>query len=186
MQEGKDKKISSVKGRIMQLLDSKGVVVSKFFPSIGLSYANFKGIQLLSSPNADVLAKIKSKFPDANLEWLLTGSGEMLCHQEPAQEHSEVHSDECNPLADLVRELTAKIEVLAKENGELRGRVNMLEQERERLFVHSGGGKLPSPTPPAAPSAVVQPEASSQPTSSPQSGSPRPITRCDASKRARK
>lgn len=70
--------MATTKERIILLLNNKGVTISNFFSSIGVSYSNFKGKQLESSPSADLVAKIKSNFPDVNTDWLLTGEGEML------------------------------------------------------------------------------------------------------------
>ena len=73
--------MSTPKERIIELLNYKDINVSTFFPSINLSYSNFKGRQLKSSPSVDVLAKIKTIIPDVNIEWLVTGEGDMLQSQ---------------------------------------------------------------------------------------------------------
>jgi hypothetical protein len=71
-------KIFTIKERILQLLESKGVVKDKFFNKIGVSYGNFKGKSLKSGLNSDTIAEISAIFPDVNLEWLLTGKGSMI------------------------------------------------------------------------------------------------------------
>ncbi len=43
-----------------------------------MSYATFKGKAKYSVLNSDALAKIFAKYPDINLEWLLTGEGKVL------------------------------------------------------------------------------------------------------------
>lgn len=189
MQENRREK-SLIKRNILQYLECKGVTEYKFYKDSGVS----RGV--LSQNNGmseDNIAKFLAYAQDVNTTWLLTGIGPMLHDQSapaPAAAPAPAPVSEAEPTAEnqveTISALINKVAELARENGRLRERVDMLERERERMFVHSGGGKLPSPTPPAAPSAAVRPEASSQPTSSPQSGSPRPITRCDASKRARK
>lgn len=88
-----DKKNKTTKERIVELVVNKGFNVSTFFPSIGLSYANFKGRQLASSPSADVLVKILSQIPDANIEWLLTGEGEMIKDAEKLALNSNPQND---------------------------------------------------------------------------------------------
>lgn len=79
--------MANIKERILQFLELKGVVVSKFFPEIGISYSGFKGPQLHSSPSSAVLAKIKSRFPDLNIDWLLSGEGNMLVQQHESSTH---------------------------------------------------------------------------------------------------
>lgn len=78
--------MATTKERIILLLNNKGVTISNFFSSIGVSYSNFKGKQLESSPSADLVAKIKSNFPDVNTDWLLTGEGEMLIQDSTSSE----------------------------------------------------------------------------------------------------
>lgn len=78
--------MATTKERIILLLNNKGVTISNFFSSIGVSYSNFKGKQLESSPSADLVAKIKSNFPDVNTDWLLTGEGEMLIQDSTPSE----------------------------------------------------------------------------------------------------
>lgn len=75
--------MSTVKQRVMQLLKDKGVVVSKFFPDNGISYSVFRGQQLSQSLSSDVLAIILTNFPDANIDWILSGEGEMYKKTAP-------------------------------------------------------------------------------------------------------
>lgn len=69
--------ISSVKERILQLLEYKGIAKENFFEKIGVSYGNFKGKSKISSPSTDVIEKISANIPDVNLAWLITGKGKM-------------------------------------------------------------------------------------------------------------
>lgn len=73
---------TSVKRRILELVKSQGFKVSKFFVEIGDSYENYKGRSLDSSPSVDILVKIRTKIPDANIDWLLTGEGEMMAEND--------------------------------------------------------------------------------------------------------
>lgn len=105
----KDKKVTTIKGRIVELIENQGENISTFLPSIGLSYSNFKGKQLESSPSADILVKIKSKFPMANIDWVLTGKGEMLMN---------ISSDIVIEKIEIVKEKDARIEDLRKQLSE--------------------------------------------------------------------
>lgn len=92
-----EKKVTNIKERVLQLIKFKQVVYEKFFPTIGVTYANFKGDAKKKALSADTLAKIVSIFPDVNCEWLLLGKGEMLKKYENKQalsilaEESEVY-----------------------------------------------------------------------------------------------
>jgi len=69
---------SNIKERVLQLAEYVGVSKEKFFEEIGVSYGNFKGKSKESSLGANVLADISTIYPNANLEWLITGKGEIL------------------------------------------------------------------------------------------------------------
>lgn len=70
--------LTTIKRRILELVKSQGFQVSKFFNEIGDNYENFKGKKLESSPSTDLIVKIRTKIPTANIDWILTGEGEML------------------------------------------------------------------------------------------------------------
>lgn len=126
--------MSTVKERIIELVESQGKTVSTFFPSIGLSYSNFKGPQLKSSPSADILAKIKATFPNANIDWLLTGEGEMLLHDSPTQEQSEVFFEKklmefFQRRDEQYQQILSQNSEIIRQNGEILKRV--LESQNE-------------------------------------------------------
>jgi len=67
-----------IKDRVIQLVESKGVVKETFFEKIGMSSANFRGNAKKTPLNSTAIENILSTFPDVNPDWLLTGEGEML------------------------------------------------------------------------------------------------------------
>jgi hypothetical protein len=77
------KNLTTIRGRILELVRTQDFEVSKFFNEIGESYESFKGNKLTISPKADILVKIRTKIPNANLDWILTGDGEMLSSTTP-------------------------------------------------------------------------------------------------------
>lgn len=72
-----DKNISLIKERILQYAEFKGLPKEKFIENLGMTYGNFKGKQKLTSVNSDFLDTILSKYPEINIEWLVSGSGNM-------------------------------------------------------------------------------------------------------------
>ena len=69
---------SNIKERVLYISESKGITREKFFEDLGITYGNFKGKAKEKALSSDVLAKIITKYPEINSEWLLTGNGEML------------------------------------------------------------------------------------------------------------
>ncbi|WP_099366512.1 hypothetical protein [Sphingobacterium sp. 1.A.4] len=74
--------MTNIKERVLFIAESKGIQKVEFFKGLGLSYANFKGVQKNSALGTDAVATILSTYPDINPEWLLNGSGDMLRREE--------------------------------------------------------------------------------------------------------
>lgn len=72
-----DKNISFIKERILQYAEFKGISKEKFIEDLGMTYGNFKGKQKLTSVNSDFLDSILSKYPNINIEWVVSGIGKM-------------------------------------------------------------------------------------------------------------
>jgi len=69
--------MSSVKDRVLLIAEKSGRNKVDFFNDLGLSYANFKGVQKASALSSDAMIVILSKYSDVNPTWLLTGDGNM-------------------------------------------------------------------------------------------------------------
>jgi len=65
--------------RIKQYLDIKGISVSAFERSVGMSNASFgKSLKKGGAIGTDKLENILSVYPDISVEWLFSGKGSML------------------------------------------------------------------------------------------------------------
>lgn len=67
-----------IKDRILQLIERKRVPKGRTFAELGVTSANFRGRAKQTPLNSDCIARLFALFPDLNLEWLITGEGEML------------------------------------------------------------------------------------------------------------
>lgn len=74
-----------IKERILQVADIKGISKEKFIENLNQKYSNYRGISKKSAPSAEVIAEISTKYPEVNLDWILTGRGEMLKGGEQTQ-----------------------------------------------------------------------------------------------------
>ena len=73
-----------VLNRIKQFIDYKGIAISAFEKSIGMSNASLgKSLKTGGTIGADKLGNILKTYPEINLHWLVTGEGEMLNSSEP-------------------------------------------------------------------------------------------------------
>ena len=77
----------SVKERLIQFLNYKGISKSEFGRVIGVS--NSFVSSMAKSIQPDKLKRITLNYPELNPEWLLTGEGEMI-RNEPVKNNSDV------------------------------------------------------------------------------------------------
>ncbi|GEM_PF-4334212 len=74
--------ISNFFERIMQIIDYKGYKSINSFAIDGLKYASSEKIYRLKNqknkPSIDILADIANQFEEININWLITGKGEMI------------------------------------------------------------------------------------------------------------
>ncbi|CAD0004402.1 hypothetical protein [Flavobacterium chungangense] len=72
-----DRIITPIKERILQYAEYKGLVKEKFIEDLGMTYGNFKGKHKYTTVNSDFLDTLLSTYPDINIEWVITGEGDM-------------------------------------------------------------------------------------------------------------
>lgn len=137
--------------RLKEYIDSKGISVSAFEKSIGMSNASFgKSLKNKGAIGTDKLENILIVYPDLSPDWLLTGRGDMIKSNRTFPEnHTSCPNPELgntiskdsdnNPIpqaisnfsADtLIRLITDKDETIrsmAEEIGRLKERVSLLE-----------------------------------------------------------
>ena len=77
----------TVKGRLLAFIESKGISKNKFEQMCGLSHRYVSNISKSIQP--DVVKKISLIFPELNMGWLLSGSGEMTC-QDPSTSPEDI------------------------------------------------------------------------------------------------
>lgn len=110
-----------IKERIIQLIEYKGIAKESFYKKIGVTSANFRGKAKESDIASASIAKILSEIPDLNLEWLITGNGEML-KRENSYNTDEVRLSDEGEQTDWEREyykLMKELNDCLKKNNEL-------------------------------------------------------------------
>ena len=101
---------SQIKARILQFIDNQKIAKEKFCTQVGIDSSNLRGITLESDPNARIIAKILTEFPELSPDWLLIGKGEMLRSEQKYDTPAEIASLEAkvmkNEKGRQCRELT--------------------------------------------------------------------------------
>lgn len=78
-------KFTNIKDRVLQLAEILGIGKKKFCEQIGMTYSNFTGKAKETPLNSTAIANILSIAPDVNIEWLITGNGDILRSDADAQ-----------------------------------------------------------------------------------------------------
>ncbi|MCQ2259805.1 MAG: hypothetical protein MJZ77_00265 [Bacteroidales bacterium] len=111
-----------MKDRLRQFIDYIGVNNYTFEKNIGTSegtlrrfFGNKNGLTVAT------LLKIADIYPQINLDWLITGRGEMIFSQPSSASPQNASSDALALIADL-----------ARENGQLQAENNELKKELAR------------------------------------------------------
>lgn len=79
------KKIYTIKERIKEIAINKGIPLGKYFKELDISSTGFSGEKLKNAINSDVIQKIIYKYPDVDLNWLITGKEEKCTEKENLQ-----------------------------------------------------------------------------------------------------
>jgi len=71
-------KISNIKDRVIYFIENQSITKGIFFDKIGMSSANFRGNPKNTPLNSATIENIFTLYPELNIEWLITGKGDML------------------------------------------------------------------------------------------------------------
>ncbi|AIM38915.1 hypothetical protein ACFX5U_19745 [Sphingobacterium sp. SG20118] len=130
--------MAGVKERVLLISESKGINKAVFFEGLGLSYANFKGVQKYSALSSDAMILILNKYDDVSPTWLLMGVGDMykdsagmeripvIYHTPAADERSDLMVDALNKVINALEQTVRTQEkiILALEK-----QISFLERE---------------------------------------------------------
>ena len=123
------------KRRILQFIDYKGIGITKFFKETGIKRGFLDTDKLDSSVSDMFLAKIIAVFPELNIEWLLTGEGEMLRKEGVIQQaHNNISititQHQTINAPDDYETLKKENQRLTQENSGLKDKIISLMEEK--------------------------------------------------------
>lgn len=130
MEDTLEKEIHS---RIIQYIRFKGLSVSVFCTSIGVSKAYLtKAIDF----GVSKIVKIKMEYPDIAIEWLLFGKGDMfdLKNSKNTIEEESNHHEQFNlALLEIIKNKDKQIEDLIEDKKYLKDIIQLLKQEKSEI-----------------------------------------------------
>jgi len=111
-----------MKQRILQFIDFKGINKNVFYKKTGLSNGF---LDKTGSIGVDKLEKILNSFPEINVEWLITGNGQMIKKAIYLQ-----RKDFDNELNEPI-ETMGRVYFLLKDIEHLKEKIKEVERERD-------------------------------------------------------
>ena len=113
-------------GRIKEYIDFKGITNQKFEKEVGFSNGAFAS-QLKNNRTigVDKLENILKTYPEINIEWLLTGEGEMLKNSCPK---SEQYTDLENLLNSVIH---TQQEIINNQKETIEQLKNQIKKDQE-------------------------------------------------------
>lgn len=123
------------KRRILQFIEYKGIGITNFFKKTGIKRGFLDTDKLDSSVSDMFLAKIIAVFPELNIEWLLTGEGDMLRKEGVIQQaHNNISSTitqhQTINAPDDYETLKKENQRLTQENSGLKDKIIQLMEEK--------------------------------------------------------
>lgn len=82
---------ASTKERLLQFIEYKDIKLTDFFKNTGIKRGFLDSDKLKSVVSDIFIAKIIATYPDVNLEWLITGKGDMLKRDNAVEEPGLVY-----------------------------------------------------------------------------------------------
>jgi hypothetical protein len=125
--------------RLSQLSEYKGFKSVNKFALDGLNYSSSEKLNRLkkenTNPSVEILLDIANKFEEINIEWLLTGKGEMLRNNvsETKKQSYNLVSESATNYSNKIDFKEKLIEVLQLQNSDLRNDKIELQKDKELL-----------------------------------------------------
>lgn len=117
--------------RILQYIEYKGINKHKFYIQTGLSNGFLDKVKDIGTSKIEIIYSI---YPEINLEWLITGKGEMLKKEiinnenlaaEPIEKYKKADNEVMLELIKQNRELTNELCDCREELGSFKNNVNV-------------------------------------------------------------
>ena len=113
-------KTSSLSHRLTYFIDSQGYPsVRKFEQSVGVKQGTIQRAINTGSINADNLIKIGHAHPELRIDWLVSGTGDMIKISEAEQQSLEASTTALENMSISARQLSSTVERLTEMNDKL-------------------------------------------------------------------
>ena len=116
-----DKKETNIKERVVQIAKEQSVSQERFFHSIGMTSANFRGNAKKTPLNSTAIANIVTIYPEVDLHWLVLGETPVKKDrsEEKAPENQLVDKT-CQEKDEIIAMLKSQVQDLKTDKEDLR------------------------------------------------------------------
>ncbi len=133
--------------RIQQLINDKKLSATQFSDEIGIQRSSLSHVLSgRNKPSLDFMLKIKTRFPDVNLDWLLLGEGQMYKEEKDTEDRiidlaGEVNNEEKKNEQENVLNVEEPVKegfggyMARRERVDLPGGQDTLEKEIRQLIL---------------------------------------------------
>jgi hypothetical protein len=115
-------KFTTIKERVVLIAKKQSISQERFFHSIGMTSANFRGKAKETPLNSNALANIITKYPEVDLHWLLLGesksSKENILNEQGLS--YETTNKSCKEKDEIIAMLKGQIDDLKADKEDLR------------------------------------------------------------------
>ena len=115
-------KFTNIKERVVQIAKKQSISQERFFHSIGMTSANFRGKAKETPLNSNAIVNIITKYPEVDVYWLLMGetksSGANILN-EPGLVY-ETTDKNCEEKDEIIAMLKSQIEDLKSDKEDLK------------------------------------------------------------------
>ena len=115
-------KFTNIKERVVQIAKKQSISQERFFHSIGMTSANFRGKAKETPLNSNAIVNIITKYPEVDVYWLLMGEehdSTTNVVNEPGLTYETAHND-CKEKDEIIAMLKNQIEDLKSDKADLK------------------------------------------------------------------
>ena len=119
-----ENKITTIKERVVEIAEKQEITKEKFFKSIGMTSASFRGKAKETPLNSNAIVNIITKYPDVDLYWLLTGEVQSSNYEssivaEPPITYNTLRKN-CDEKDEMIRLLKSQVNDLKSDKEDLK------------------------------------------------------------------
>jgi len=125
-------KFTNIKERVVQIAESQSISKERFFHSIGMTSANFRGKAKETPLNSNAIVNIITKYPEVDLHWLLLGESKNTSGNyaaEPAAEYKGAKNSQKDK-DEIIRMLKAQVKDLKADKADLKKLLGLAQSKK--------------------------------------------------------